>query len=257
MIVVGAGRVGTALHARALEHDLPCTLVSRESGLGALEGPQGDPVLLAVRNADLEPLLASVPGHRRSDLVFVQNGQFRQLLRDTGVSMATRGLLYFAVPTRGAPVTPGQVSWFCGPHGLSVARWLGSMGLTSEAVDWARFSFFELEKLSWLVVHGLLCTVHDCTVGAVADAHTEELGALVAELAQVGRVGMGVGVPVDYLAQRIVAYSRSVPTWRATIKEWPWRNGWFVDMSRRHGIEMPVHERLVREAGHGDKLDAR
>jgi hypothetical protein len=121
-------------------------------------------------------------------------------------------------------------------------------------VDWARFTFFELEKVSWLVVHGLLCSVHDCTVGDVAEAHGEQLLALAHELVAVGRCSLGVDVPAEYLAGKLVNYSRSVPAWRASVKEWQWRDGWFQQTAQRYGIEMPVHRELLREAGFGDRL---
>ncbi|MFT4624507.1 MAG: ketopantoate reductase [Myxococcota bacterium] len=254
MIVIGAGRVGTALEARAAAHELPCTLVRRDTGWEALEGPQGDPILVAVRNDALAAVVAATPTHRRDDLVFVQNGMIRDSLRALGVARATRGLLYFAVPTKGAPVQPGRTSWFSGAHGLGAARWLGAMGLASQSVDWARFSFYELEKVSWLVVHGLLCTVHECTVGEVAEAHPDAVLALVRELAALGRVAHGVDVPPEYLADKLLDYSRSVPEWRASVKEWEWRDGWFQAQAARFGVDTPVHRELLRAAGFSDRL---
>lgn len=254
MIVIGAGRVGTALAARAPEHGLSCTLIDRESGWDALSGPQGDPIVVAVRNPDLADVVRATPQHRRDDLVFLQNGMIRETLAELGVARATRGLLYFAVPSRGAPVQPGRTSWFSGPHGLAVARWLGTMGLVSRDVDWARFSFYELEKVSWLVAHGLLCTVHDCTVGEVAERHADTLLALARELGVIGRCAHGVDVDPEYLRDKLVDYSRSVPEWRASVKAWDWRDGWFQRQAARHGVETPVHRELLRAAGFSDRL---
>src|SRR5690606_13983845 len=81
-----------------------------------LDAPAGAPILLAVRNDDLDAVLARVPAHRHVDLVFVQNGMLRPWLAARGLSAATRGLLFMAVPRRGAAIEPGGESPFHGPH---------------------------------------------------------------------------------------------------------------------------------------------
>jgi ketopantoate reductase len=249
MIVIGAGRVGTALQVRSTECGLPCTLVSRDAGWEVLDGPQGDPILLAVRNDDLEHVLSRVPRKRRSDLVFVQNGAIREALRNQALQRATRGLLYFAVSRLGDPIQPGGTSWFSGAHALTLARWFGEMGLAAESVDWGRFSFYEFQKLCWIAAFGPLCDGHEATVGEVVSHHRLELEALVTEFAAVGRVAFGVDVPLDYLVQSLCEYSLTIPDYRATIKEWAWRNGWFVDTAMGRGISTPTHLGLLRALG--------
>ncbi len=253
--IVGAGRVGQALEAASRAKGIDVRLLDRSWGSASLSGPQGDPIVLAVRNDDLVQIVGEVPAHRRADLVFVQNGALRELLRACALSQNTRGLLYFAVARRGDPISPGHTSWFCGEHGLQLARWLGHLGLTAESVDWARFSAYELEKLLWLAVHGPLCEAHGATVGEVATTHRDELAALVDELRRLGRAAMGVDVPQDWLLPRLVDYSTSIGDYRASVKEWPWRNGWLVDQSRRLGIDTPCHDAALRAAGQGARLD--
>jgi len=231
------------------------SLVSRDAGWEALGQPPGDPVLLAVRNDDLDAVLARVPEPRRDDLVFIQNGAIRTFLHERGLARATRGLIYFAVASRvsegGGDVVPGFTSPFHGPHGARVARWLGQVELAARDVDWARFSYYELEKLLWLVCHGVLCETHQVKVGELVADHRDELAALVAELLPVGRAAMGVDAPVDYVVDRLVGYSQTIPGWSAAVKAWPWRNGWFVARAAEHGIATPMHDRLLADLGHG------
>ncbi len=250
MIVVGAGRVGTALAERAKASGHALTLIDRRSGWEALDGPQGDPVLLAVRNDDLAGILERIPSHRRSDLVFLQNGAIRQLLQTHALSGCTRGLLYLMVASRGAPIVPGGSSWLCGSHGPAVAHFLRSLSIPAESVGWARFGYYELEKLLWLAVHGPLCESLDATVGQIAADHVEALTALVAELAAVGRAAWGVDAEVPFLVERITGYSASIPAYRASVKEWPYRNGWLVDQAERHGLQTPIHTALLTRTGH-------
>jgi ketopantoate reductase len=253
-IVIGAGRVGTALQARSAKIGVPCALVSRDHGWEALEGPQGDPVILAVRNDDLLEVAARVPRNRRTDLVVIQNGAVRQHLRDNALERVTRGLIYFAVSKRGEPIQPGGTSWFSGHHGLTLARWFGQMGLSAESVDWGRFSFYELQKMCWIAAFGPLCDRHDTTVGDIADNHRDALHALVTELAAIGRAAHGIDVPIDYLVEGLCAYSRTIPDFRASTKEWRWRNGWFVETARRHHLKIPVQRELLTAIGHGHRI---
>jgi ketopantoate reductase len=254
MIIIGAGRVGTSLKKRSEAVDIPVTLVDRTSGDAALDGPQGDPILVATRNDDLLDVIERVPEHRHEDLVFIQNGVLRGLLRNNQLSGCTRGLIYFAATERHGDIDPGTISWFTGPHALELVRWFAAMDLKARKVDWARFSYYEFEKLTWLCVFGVLCDAHDCTVGD-ALAHEDDLRALVDEMTHYGRGELNVDAPQDYLLERLGDYTRSIPEYRASVKEWDWRNGAvlrrMVDLGERR---MPATLRLLREGGHGDRL---
>lgn len=249
MVIIGAGRIGTALQARGAERGVPVELVSRDAGWEALEGLQGDPIWVAVRNDALREVVARVPSYRRDDLVFLQNGAIRGLLRDLGVAGATRGLLYFAVAERGGPIHEGLVSPFCGPQGLASARFLGALGLKAHSLDWARFGYYEFEKLLWLSLNGLLCQTHGCTVGEVADHHADELRALVHELLLVGRAALGIDAPTQHVVERLLAYSRTIPSWSASVKEIPWRDGWLMAEARAHHVPTSQYDALCRGLG--------
>lgn len=245
MVVVGAGRIGQALKRRSEAASVPCALVDRTSGREALDAPAGEPVVLAVRTDDLAEVVATVPVHRREDLVLVQNGAIRELVEQLGLARATRGVLYLLVSRRGGPVEAARTSWFCGPHAAAVTRWFEVMGLPAQAVQWPRFTVAELEKLLWLAVNGPLCEAHDATVGQIARDHRPEHDALVRELARVGRAAWGVEPDADWLVGRLVAWSEAIPQYRASVKELPWRNGWLREQARRHGIPTPLHDALV------------
>lgn len=251
MVILGAGRVGAALARAAEAAGQPWWLVDRDRGWQAVDGLPGDPILLTVRNDDLDEVIARVPRRRRDDLVFVQNGMLRPWLREHALAGCTRGLLFFAVKDRAAPIEPGPDSPFCGPHALTVARWLVACGVPAEAVDWARFTAAEHEKLVWNAAFGLMCQARGATVGQVCEAHLGELRALVAELNRVAGISMGFDVEPEALLGQLVAYSRSIPDYRGAVKEWRWRNGWFVDTAARYRIPMPVHAALCAEAGVG------
>jgi hypothetical protein len=210
--------------------------------------------MLTVRNDQLGQVLQKIPDHRKDDLVFIQNGAIRDWLLEHALGGCTRGILYFGVPSIGAAIQPGGVSPFCGPHARKMTHWLTSLDLKAQTMDWARFSASELEKIAWLCAFGLLCDRHDATVAKVLDHHQESLEALVEEIRQVGRAAMSVDLPLDYLMKRLTDYSRTIPQWRASVKEWSWRNGWIDQTAIRYRVDTPVHRQLVQEIGKGELL---
>ena len=241
-MIIGAGRIGGALAAASPQ---PCTLVTREHGWAALLGPAGDPLLVCVRNDDVAAVVERVPVVRRADLVFVQNGMIDGWLAAHGLADSTRGVLFFAVATRGGAIEPGGVSPFTGPHAPALADWLLSLGVAAQAVDRARFSAIMLEKLIWNAAFGLLCERHGVTAGEVLGRHADDLARVAAELNAVGRAALGVHLEDGALLARLRAFAARIPDTRAGLKEWPWRGGWFVAAARERGLEMPTHERLL------------
>jgi ketopantoate reductase len=248
MIVIGAGRVGGALSTRARLEHVPCTLVDRAHGWEALQRPAGEPVVLTVRNDDLDAVRERIPQHRRADLVFVQNGMIRDWLAKHQLQDATRGLLFFAVPSRGAPIETGPANPFWGPHAAALVEWFGQLGLPAEALDTRAFAIAELEKLLWNSCFGLLCERFDADVGTVVREHADTLGALVLELLPISEPAFELSLAMrdrEAMLERMRSYAARIPTNRASVKEWPWRNGWFVGRE-----PTPLHRELLEVTGH-------
>jgi ketopantoate reductase len=237
--------VGRALARRAAAEGIAVDLVTRDEGWDALDVPSGRPIVVATRNDDLRQVLARTPDHRRSDLVFVQNGMLRSFLHAQGLTEATRGILFFAVPDRQADAQPGGSSPFWGPHAEAVVDWLGQVSLPAHAASAPEFAHVELEKLLWNCIFGLLCEVHELAVGEVVARRSDQVAALAAELAPVAAHVLGITPDVPGMVDRMNAYSCSIPTYRGAVKEWPWRNGWFVEAAAAQCVRLPLHERLL------------
>lgn len=248
MIIIGAGRVGLGLQARAREVGLEPHLVSRRGGWDVLERKDG-PILVAVRNDDLDGVVEKVPAHRRGDLVFVQNGMIRPWIADRRLEDATRGLLFFAAPRVGVPIQPGGASPFHGPKAEAVVAWFHELGLEAEEVSGERFAEVELEKLIWNAAFGLMCEAHELPVGAIVERHRPQLESLVAEMVAVGAPPLGVQLELAPLVERLCAYALSIPDYTGAVKEWRHRNGWFVDEAGRQGQSTPTHDALLAGIG--------
>lgn len=243
--IIGNGRVGGALAQRSGEAGTPSRLFGRGEDWAQLESDDG-PIVIATRNDDLDDVVSQVPRARHGDLVFVQNGMLRPWLAKRGLEGCTRGLLFFAVAERGAPIAPGGASPFFGPHAETIVSWFERMGLEAEAVTVTAFAALELEKLLWNCIFGLLCEVHDEPVGEIVARRHDEVRTLVEELCGLGAPALGVDVDLDALTGRLCAYSDSIPDYQGAVKELKWRNGWFVELAEAapEGAA-PLHARLL------------
>ena len=141
--------MGLGLQARAREVGLEPYLVSRLGGWDVLEH-QDVPILVAVRNDDLDEVVEKVPSQRRGDLVFVQNGMIRPWLAERRLAESTRGLLFFAAPKIGVPIQPGGASIFHGPKAEAVVAWFQQLGLEAQEVSGQAFAEVELENVAVL-----------------------------------------------------------------------------------------------------------
>ena len=246
--IIGAGRVGSALAARAQARGYGVRLLGRDDGGASVDAGGAGPIVVATRNDDLAAVLDRVPVSRHSDLVFVQNGMIRPFLQERGLADATRGLLFFAVPARGDDLSPGGSSPFTGPHARTMAAFFVALDVPAEALDEAAFKAVELEKLVWNSAFGLLSQALAQPVGAVLE--DPRCDALLDELCRIGALALGIEVDVQAMVGRLRAYSASIPDYRGAVKEWPWRNAFFVDAAAAEGVSLPVHASLCEIVFH-------
>ncbi|GAX84199.1 hypothetical protein CEUSTIGMA_g11622.t1 [Chlamydomonas eustigma] len=248
--IVGGGRVGLALQEMA-----PLSVVIRRGE--PIEGPSG-PILICTRNDDLQGIVDATPVDRRKDLVFLQNGMLQPWLDSKDLGGNTQVLVYFAVAKKGEKPTDGKtdvnpegLTAACGPHAQVVAELLHSGGLSCKVLDRIPFTRAMLEKLIWISAFMLVGSKHKATIGEVEAKHREEVSSLIRELAAAGQQELGVELDEGYV-ERLLAYARSVAHFPTAVKEFPWRNGWFYNISKKQAGQglpdpMPTHSRLLEE----------
>ena len=249
MIVVGNGRVGQGLRRRAEAFGLSVSMVTRTHGSDLLGASQQGPVLVCINAGDIRSFATDVPAGRRSDLVFVQNGMIRPALVDVGCSDNTLGLLYFAVPSLGDSIQPGGTSLFCGAHAEAVVTWFQAMELAAKGVSRMDYTQEMISKLIWNCTFGLLCDVHDQSVGMVVEQHSDVIGALVGEFCLVANQALEIELSAEHVAETACAYSMTIPQYQGSMKQWEWRNGWFVQAAQKGMVSTPTHVELLRRMG--------
>ncbi len=246
MIIVGQGRVGQGLSRRAERSGVPHHLVSRTEGWSAIEPTGHGPILVCTNAGDLAAVVEKTPNRRREDLVFIQNGMLENALQALGCGENTRGLLYFAASQRGAEIEPGGDSIFTGTHALSLANWFHAVELGADEVTRAEFMNEMASKLIWNCTFGLLCDVHNVSVGVLVEHHRTQVDILIAELCTVANASIQTTLLPARVSEELCDYSRSIASYQGTLKQWKWRNGWFVDASAASGIQTPVHDALLK-----------
>lgn len=243
LTIVGGGRIGTALADLARANELDHQIIGREPS-EAMGASGAGPIVVCTRNDQLAEVITRC--ERPDDLCFLQNGALRPWLAEQGLAGCTQGLLYFAVPTQGAVPEPGGESVFFGRHAYALVYLLrrGNLPariLESEAELGAEIGY----KLLWASIFGLLGDLHQETVLASV-ARKSEIATLVHELAPVCAAGLGFPLSATVSTQRLLDYSRAIGSWRASVKEWSWRNGWLIETARRFSLPIPAHDALVK-----------
>lgn len=242
MDIIGGGRIGIALERRAAARGLDCRVWTRDDDVRELADSDG-PILVCTRNDDLDGVVARLPRNRRPDLVLTQNGMIRPWLDRHGLSDNGRGLLFVAVARRGDDLAPGGQSPFVGRHADAVVAFFRAIDVPAAHVSASSFAEVELEKLVWNSAFGLLC---DALHGSVGDTLADpRCDALLRELIAVGADALAIEPDEAAMVTRLRAYSSSIPTYRGGVKEWPWRNGYFVDAAAVMQRVLPVHAALV------------
>ena len=112
-----------------------------------------------------------------------------------------------------------------------MAARLRGAGLTCNVLNEDDFRASMFEKHMWISAFMLLGVHHGGTVGEVASKHADDLRKMVEEMMAVLREERGVafkaGVP-----ERLLAYAHTVAHFPTALKEFEWRNQFWLDLTR-------------------------
>ena len=103
------------------------------------------------------------------------------------------------------------------------------------------------EKLLWNCVFGLLCRIHKKNVGTIVAENKDQITSLCNELVRVIEDTQGVSLDTG-VVDRLCEYSLTIADYQGDVKEFKWRNGWFLDQKRTS-----LHLELLDKANLGFK----
>ena len=234
--IVGAGRIGQALAKMA---DGNSTLFRRGDPLQNL---QKGPIVLCVRNDDLADIIPLLPKDRLQDCVFVQNGMLQSWLIEHGLENCTQSLLYFAVAKMGDDPVDGGRTVTMGKWAMDFQKLLQQGNIYSEVVSKETFDISMCSKYLWICVMSALCDYYQCDVGTVLEKHSDSIRELTVECSMIVANHTGIQLS-DQLYKELNDYTKTIPHYRCSVKEWKWRNGWLWE--REQGV---LHRNFLGEA---------
>ena len=236
------------------------------------------PIYVCTRNNVLEDIINLTPDARKEDLVFLQNGMLMPFLSSYGLEKNTQVLVFFAVSKLGETPIDGITDQ--NPEGLTAAngKWANDIAtilkekgqLKCHVLENDAFQQAMYEKLIWICSMMLIgqtkaqATGEAVTVGDVEAKYKEEVSKLIIELKnglercnvcsidKDERKQEGQGISDQEVVDRLLAYSRSVAHFPTGVKEIEWRNGYFLDLSKKMQEEgkedpFPYHSQLMKE----------
>uniref|UniRef100_A0A0G4I1T6 Ketopantoate reductase C-terminal domain-containing protein n=1 Tax=Chromera velia CCMP2878 TaxID=1169474 RepID=A0A0G4I1T6_9ALVE len=245
--IVGGGRIGSLL---ADVSGPSAVMVGRSD---AIPGNVSGPIFVCTRNDALESVFDRTPESRRCDLVFLQNGYLDDFFSQKGLEGSSHALVYFAVAKKGDAPIDGKTA--VNPEGLTAVtgKWAGRFkqlldkaGLACNVLDADAFRAAYFEKLIWICAYMLVGAKNGgVTVGEVQEKYTKEVTDLVNELAKAVSEKEGVTFNPG-MVERLAAYTMSVAHFPTAVKELPWRNGFFQQLSETaakegRGDPCPLH----------------
>lgn len=251
-VIVGGGRIGNLLYDLNGKKDV--LLGSRDDAIPITKGP----IYVCTRNNDLDAIIEKTPVDQRENLVFLQNGILTEYLKGKGLEDNTQALIYFAVSKLGeAPIdgktdlNPEGLTAVTGKWGDDLANRLNDGNLSCHVLDKEPWTIAMLEKHIWICAFMAVGAKHGCTVGDVESKYNDEVRNMITELGIAASQAVGVEFPSG-LQDRLCAYARSVAHFPTALKEFEWRNGWFVDITLKAGNELradpcPSHTQIMSD----------
>ena len=112
-----------------------------------------------------------------------------------------------------------------------VAARLRGAGLTCNVLNEDDFRASMFEKHMWICAFMLLGVHHAGTVGDVACQYPDDLRKMVGEMMAVLREERGVVFKAG-VEERLLAYAKTVAHFPTALKEFEWRNQFFLDLTR-------------------------
>jgi hypothetical protein len=188
MILIGVGELGKLYGAAALRAGLRVTPVVRSTNVEDVwqATPEHTPILVAVGEADLEPVLEYLPAARKRDAILLQNELFPARWRRHGLEPTV--MIPWLLRKRGQPELVARATPVYGQYTSLVAELHRALGLDVEPLhSEAELAQALVDKYTFILTVNALGLLGDFTLGEWAAREPERIEVLSREAAALGQ----------------------------------------------------------------------
>ncbi len=243
--IIGTGEVGRRLSQALRTSRSEVIEVTRREGWDhATHDPDGVR-LVCVREEDLALVLDRLAGVPDRSIICIQNGWIRPVL--SGTPHVTRGLVWFT--SKGDFFEILRPSPFHGPFADDLTSRLTAGGIPATSVTNAEFAALEADKMGFNCVVGLPLAVHGVTLQTYLTDYHDEAHELFEESVTTCAHALGATNDPDWWYEFCVATQPLGWISTTVAKALEFRNGAVARLARKHGIAVPVTDRLLLEVG--------
>lgn len=188
MILIGVGELGALYGAAALRAGLRVTPVLRSTIIEDVwKGtPARTPILIAVGEADLEPVLQSLPAARKRDAILLQNELFPSRWKRHGVEPTV--MIPWLLRKRGQPELVARPTPVYGQYTALAADLHRALGLDIQPLhSEAELAQALVDKYTFILTVNALGLLGDVNLGEWAAREPARIVALAREAAALGQ----------------------------------------------------------------------
>ncbi len=240
-VIVGLGEMGGVFARALLRAGRPVFPVLRGEDPAELAArlPHPEIVLVAVAEADLDPVLASLPPVWHPHVGLLQNELLPRDWLAHDVSDPTVAVVWFEKKP-GRAVTPILPTPVGGPGAALLAGALSRIGIPAATVDSGEELLFELvRKNLYILTVNIAGLMTGGTVGALWQHHRSLAGEVASEVLDLQEWLCGIELDREALMAGMVEAIDADPDHGATGRSAPTRLARALDHAARAGIEVP------------------
>lgn len=248
VIIVGLGQMGGVFAHGFLRTGCPVVPVLRDTDVGdcAREVPEPRLVAVTVGEADLDPVLRSVPEAWRHRLLLLQNELLPPDWEAHGIQAPTVAVVWFE-KKRSTPIRVIRPTVLAGPGAPAVAQALGALDIPTRTVDAGDPAIHALvAKNLYILTTNLAGLEVDGTVGELWEHHRPLAREVATEVLSLQEARLGRPLPREDLVAHMAEAFAADPSHGCRGRSAPDRLQRALAQAEAHGVSVPRLRSLAR-----------
>ena len=240
-VVYGLGQMGAVFAHGLLRSGARVVPVTRSLDPGdvAVTTPRPAMVVVAVGEAELGPVLRTMPAPWRDRLVLLQNELLPRTWEAHAIDAPTVAVAWFE-KKRDTGVRVLVTTPVAGPVAGDVVRALDEAGVDAEVVDDTRLPFELVAKNLYILTTNLAGLEVGGTVGALWEAHRPLAERVAADVLSLQEAMLGERLDRLALLEKMARVIAADPEHRCMGRSAPARLSRALEQAREHGVNVPA-----------------